>query len=86
MPNGGVPLHLVLHPLDKSPYVVHCQGADLRVVPREAWERAGAGAAPILSLSAEGARVLERFLRYWLRDAGDGPLYEAPGVDVAYDY
>ena len=86
MPNGGVPLHLVLHPTDKSPYVVHCRGAELRMVPREARERAGAGAAPVLSLSPEEARVLERFLRYRLRDTGDGPLYEAFGGDVAYDY
>jgi hypothetical protein len=32
------------------------------------------------------AQVIERFLRYWLCDDGEGPIYPQGGIEVEYDY
>jgi hypothetical protein len=86
MPNGSVPLHMVIRPKGSDTSVLYCQGANVRVVPKDEWEKHSVQAASSLILNAAGARVLERFLRYWLQDHGDGPIYRPPGVDVDYDF
>lgn len=86
MPNGGVPLHMVIRPRGSGVSVLYCQGADVRVVARADWERLGVQAGPVLVLGRAEAQVLERFLRYWLQDHDEGPIYRHPDVDVEYDF
>ncbi len=86
MPNGGVPMHMVLTPAQGTSVVLYCKGAELRIIRRDDWERQKADAAPLATLSACEGRVLERFLRYWLQDAGNGPLYHEHGVSTEFDY
>ena len=86
MPNGGAPMHMLLTPSQASAVVLYCRGEELRIIAREDWEREQAAATPLAHLTADEGRVLERFLRYWLRDEGDGPLYREPGVSAQFDY
>jgi len=30
--------------------------------------------------------VIQRYVRCWLHDSGDGPIYRQPGVEVEYDF
>ncbi|MGD9890631.1 MAG: hypothetical protein AB7R89_05500 [Dehalococcoidia bacterium] len=100
MPNGGVPLHMAIRPRDGS-VVLYCRGASLFVVPWAEWEQHPGPEGAICTLDAEEARVLTRFLRYWLQDSGEGPIYppgasgrhslgeatESTGeMDVLFDY
>lgn len=86
MPNGGVPIHMVLKPQSSDGQVIHSHAGEVRVVSKREWEQSGANGAATLSLTKAEALVLERFLRYWLHDKEDGPIYRQPGVDVLYDF
>ncbi len=86
MPNGGVPMHMVLTPAQGAGVILYCKGAELRIFSRDDWERQGVDAAPLATLSKAEGRVLERFLRYWLNDAGEGPLYHEQDVGAEFDY
>jgi N-succinyldiaminopimelate aminotransferase len=57
-----------------------------KVFSEEEWQRAGCNSTPILVLEQQEAQVVERFLRYWLTDEGDGPIHQSPGVTVEYDF
>ncbi len=86
MPNGGVPMHMVLTPQESDAYVVYCRGAELRVIAKSDWDKSGAASDPSLALTEVEVQVLERFLRYWLHDKGEGPIYRQPEVNVVYDF
>jgi hypothetical protein len=86
MPNGGVPINMVLRPKAQSEYVVYCHGAEL-TIQREADLSAEGNREPVLVLDREEALVLERFLRYWLGDEGSGPLSaRSSTVDCVFDF
>ena len=72
MPNGGVPIHMVIRPKAPSDYLVYCHGAQLQI-QSTADGQGGEKQAAVLTLDADEAIVLERFLRYWLRDEGAWP-------------
>ena len=84
MPNGGVPIQMYLRPKNGQ-CVIHCKAAEVMVYSQEEWDRNGEDARPVLTLTSKEAHVLSRFLRYWLHDVSDGPIYQLAGVDVGYD-
>lgn len=86
MPNGGVPLHMVLEPVDSPAWVLYSRGAELRLISREEWEQNGANATSDVSVRPAEALVLARFLRYWLNDEENGPIYDAGGVNATFDF
>ena len=86
MPNGGVPIHMVLTPGHGEGVVLYCHGSELRIINRADWESAGVNAPPLAILSPREALVLERFLRYWLHDSDTGPLFHEPGVNAKFDF
>lgn len=75
MPNGGVPLHMLMRPKKGQDVVVYCKGAELCVIAKEEWGKSKHKAKPLLALTHEEALVLERFFRYWLQDKEEGPIY-----------
>jgi hypothetical protein len=77
---------MVLMPGQESAVVLYCQGAELRIISKADWESQKAKATPLATLSAQEGLVLERFLRYWLQDTKDGPLYRERGVRAEFDY
>ena len=58
----------------------------MKVISNEEWEKSKRDGEPSLTLDAAEAQVLERFLRYWLGDVDDGPIYRPQGANVVYDY
>lgn len=86
MPNGGVPRHMVLATATEPPAVLHCEGSTLRVFAKADWDEYKGNATPLAVLTADEALVLERFLRYWLPENQEGPIYHRSGVQVAYDF
>jgi hypothetical protein len=83
MPNGGVPMHMVIEP-DGASLVIHCAGPFVRVIDAREWDERKGDAEPLATLPPEQALALSRFLRYWLEDTGDGPIYDQPGT--AFDF
>ena len=83
MPNGGIPINMVLQ-TKQSDHVVYCHAAVLKVFSKVEWERAGVDGDPILVLEEQEAQAIERFLRYWLSDESEQALYDPPGVEVDY--
>jgi hypothetical protein len=86
MPNGGIPIHMLLRPKASDTHVMYCHGAELKVIRKDEWERAKSKGDPEIVLDREEAQVLERFLRYWLQDSGDGPLCHEEGIDATFDF
>lgn len=86
MPNGGVPMNMILTPRQQSGVVLYCKGPELRVISKADWDAQKGQATPLSTLTPKEGLVLERFLRYWLQDADNGPLYHEHGVDAEFDY
>jgi hypothetical protein len=86
MPNGGVPLHMILRPRDGSPIVLHAEGAKLAIHSADLWDRDKTNAAPLAVISEAEAFVLSRFLRYWLADTESGVVGGGTGLVIDFDY
>lgn len=88
MPNGGVPIHMVMIPKGGNGTVLHCRGAEMRFYRGEDWERSHTEATPKVVLDKDEALVLARFLSYWLHDPSraNEVLYKRTGVDVEFDF
>lgn len=87
MPNGGVPLHMILYPKDDSPYVVYCRGGSMRLYDRGTWAREKANGKPVCTLTAEEGAALAWFLKYWLGDDTLRPGYDMRRtVNSEYDF
>ena len=37
MPNGGVPMHMILYPKDGSSYILYYKGGEMRLYDRNVW-------------------------------------------------
>lgn len=85
MPSGGVPIYMLLRPKKGKGHLIYCHGAELKVFSQVEWEMSKSNGEPILALDKQEALLVERFLRYWLTDDGDGPIYQQRGTDVSYD-
>jgi len=77
MPNGGVPMHMVLYPSDGSPYVLYLERGVLRVYERATWETEKSSGRPILVLTEAEDAALAWSVRYWLGDASRTRLNHA---------
>jgi hypothetical protein len=86
MPNGGVPLHMVLRPRGGERYVFYCGGDALHLIAADEWEKQHADAAPLFSLNAAELRVMAAFVRYWSGETDSGLIYSLPGVNVEFDW
>ncbi len=84
MPNGGVPMHMMLYP-KSAPYVFYCKGGVLKVIARARWQELLSDAPPIVELDREESALLMRFMHYWLKGDEDRGLYAGPGVRVEFD-
>lgn len=84
MPNGGVPMHMILHPQDGSPYVLHLEGGIARLYERAAWKQHKATASPLLELSAEEAGAIAWFIRHWLGNEALVPGDDLPNVEFDF--
>ena len=86
MPNGGVPRQMLLTPAESKDFLVYCTPTSIVLYKAEEFRKSPRDARPLLVLSADEAKVLSRFMRYWLQDGGEGPIYHATSVSVDYDY
>ena len=86
MPNGGVPLHMLLRPRNGEGYVFYCGGDALHLIPADGWEKDRTDAAPLLSLNAAELRVTAVFVQYWSGETDAGLPYSLPGVNVEFDW
>jgi hypothetical protein len=86
MPNGGVPMHMILYP-KSGEYVLYCRGGELRIIARDAWQREKWAAAPLVTLSSAEGAALAWHLRYWLGEDALHPGYDMRNeVQAEYDF
>jgi hypothetical protein len=86
MPNGGVPLHLILTPKTNPNHVVHIKGTTLNVYDKEDFESNGhTKAVAILTLNDNETLCICEFLNHWFYKA-DLSRCEYKGVNVDYDH
>ncbi|MFM7132711.1 MAG: hypothetical protein ACKO0W_00165 [Planctomycetota bacterium] len=87
MPNGGVPITMILRPRRGGVVVIGHSGV-VSVYARAEWEAAGSRATPIFRLTEAEGRVLASHIEHWVGGAsngsegGDGARDR---VDVEYD-
>jgi hypothetical protein len=75
MPNGGVPIHMILYPRDNSPYVLYLKGGAMSLYHRDAWDREGINGKPLTTFTADEGAAVAWFLKYWLGDDALQPGY-----------
>ena len=87
MPNGGVPLHMVLYPKDGSQTANHCEAGRVKVYAKADWQARHREATPLLQLTEDEARALAWFLRYWLGEQTLIPGYQMKAlVQAEFDF
>ena len=87
MPNGGVPMHMILYPKDGSQYVLYCQGGSLRIFAKEEWQRNKVKGVPLLTLTNHEGAAIGWFLKYWLGEHALRPGYDMKQlVQSEYDF
>ena len=86
MPNGGVPLHMILRPSLGEGYVLYARGSALHIIAGDDWQELRAEAEPLLSLTPAEVRVLAAFVQFWSGDEAARPIYSLPDVRVHYDW
>jgi hypothetical protein len=87
MPNGGVPMHMVLHPKDGSDLVLYCQGGELRLYERTTWEKEKVQGTPLCVLTKDEGAALAWFLKYWLGEHTLQPGYDMHDrIDAEFDF
>jgi hypothetical protein len=87
MPNGGVPIHMVLYPKDGSPFVLYCKGGQLTLYNRDVWEREKTAGATLCTLTLDEAAAVAWFLKYWLGESSLRPGYEMrTSVNAEFDF
>jgi hypothetical protein len=87
MPNGGVPMHMVLYPKDCSPYVLYCKGGNLFIYNREVWDKEKANGKPFCSVNTDEAAALAWFLKYWLGETALVPGYKMGNtINADFDF
>lgn len=88
MPNGGVPIHMVLYLKNNPEIVVYSFGGNLLVFNRNDWETLPhSDLKPMIEISKDETKMLAWFIDYWVGNTEhyEG-TYEHDGVNVTYDY
>lgn len=85
MPNGGVPMHMVLYSKDGSPYVLYLRGGVLALYDRPTWDADKSRGTPLLALTESEGAAIAWFLKYWLGDAALMPGYKM-GDQIAAEF
>jgi hypothetical protein len=88
MPNGGVPIHMILRLKNNPEIVIYSFSGNLLFFSREEWETNSLEVRkPIIAINESEAKVMAWFIDYWV---GNSKHYESTygldGVDVQYDY
>lgn len=84
MPNGGVPLHMVVRP-PQSDLVIHCEEAHLSIYRKTEWDADGTDASPIATLDEAACGGIAWFLQHWIVDKELlQPGYNLPGFEFEY--
>ena len=87
MPNGGVPIHMILYPKASPAYVIYARAGILRVYDRSAWREQKSQAAPLLELNDAEGGALAWFLKYWLGEATIRPGYDMQDrINAEFDF
>ena len=67
MPNGGVPINMVIHP-HESDLVIYCYSGLLSIYQKDVWDAEGTEGKPLAQLSERECGALAWFLEYWISD------------------
>ena len=87
MPNGGVPMHMILYPKDGSPYVIYCKGGEMLVYDRHVWDQEKASGTPLGTFTKVEGAAIAWFLKYWLGEHALRPGYDMHGtVNAEFDF
>lgn len=86
MPNGGVPMHMLLFPAKNKDYVVYCQRNVLQIFTRQEWDQNKAQAHPIVELSSSEGKAIAGFLKYWIGGHDIPACHPDQDVNVVYDF
>ena len=81
MPNGGVPIHMVI---ESGAIVIYCHAAQVQVFSADAWHQNGSEGIPLATLDPEDSGVLAWFIREWAGEELLQPSYRREGF--AFDY
>ena len=84
MPNGGVPIEMLLRPKGKSSVVVYCRANELTIYAHDDWEAKRLEATPLCKLNPWEVSALAWFLQYWAEERGTPPRFgdDLPGTHV----
>ena len=69
MPNGGVPMHMILHPQQAPDLVIYCRAGVMHLFSREEWEAKKAKGTPMATLAEPESAALAGFVKYWLGES-----------------
>ena len=87
MPNGGVPMHMILYPKDGSPYVIYCKGGEMLLYDRNVWDQEKASGTPLCTFTEVEGAAIAWFLKYWLGEHALRPGYDMHGtVNTEFDF
>jgi hypothetical protein len=86
MPNGGVPLHMILRPKQCRNIVIYCYGGEMRLYSQSEWDAKKSDGTPMATLTESEGAALAGFLQYWLGDWRLKACRPEPDVDAEYDY
>lgn len=87
MPNGGLPMHMVLRPKSNPDVVIRCDAGRLRVdFHAQTRETSDGNSRSGFELSEEEAGALAWFLHHWVAPEHFQPAYKTRRVDAVFDY
>ena len=87
MPNGGVPMHMILYPKDGSPYVIYCKGGEMLLYNRNVWAEEKASGTPLCTFTEDEGAAIAWFLKYLLGEDALRPGYHMHGtVNAEFDF
>jgi hypothetical protein len=85
MPNGGVPMHMVLYPKGAPDLVLYVNAGEIHLIRRRDWDRSKAKATPLGTLNRVEAGALGWFLQYWTPETF-APGYDTSEIKADFDY
>jgi hypothetical protein len=87
MPNGGIPINMLLRPRKSRDVVIYCHLQFVEIFRADDWpKRYEAEARPLITLDSDEGAALAGFLRYWIGEPAGEPVHAGRGINVEYDY